>query len=292
MDTEDAHLEVERAGVSAYLKDALAVLLEVRPADPLLFLNAYFRHAAQPEDTASLAWYLVRACPRSRPCFRDNLHSAFSALSRQIDCSGSTGNLHGGGMADRGVPATEMTSLLRLLCRGLPPEVAEGLLTELRPPEHMEQQRTAFPAFVLAVEACLAAEEASHQVANLFDACDATGRGRLQRDELLAELEQLRSSNVGASRRLQQSGLGCSQNSAGEEIAGNDGEDDLPGLPSALLEDIPSQESLRGQLSEFEAEDFVSADDLFVALWRLWRREEDDQSDERSCFKEHLLQKK
>merc|ERR1719362_673702 len=102
-------------------------------------LQFSFRHAAQPEDTASLAWYLVRACPRSRPCFRDNLHSAFSALSRQTD-----------GSVNRGVPAAEMTSLLRLLCRGLPPEVAEGLLTELRPPEHLERQCTAFHDFTLA----------------------------------------------------------------------------------------------------------------------------------------------
>lgn len=92
MDSEDASIEVERAGVMAYLKDALAVLLEVRPADPILFLSAYFKHAAQPEDFASLAWYLIRACPRSRPCFHDNLYSAFSVLVRQANS-----DLSGGG---------------------------------------------------------------------------------------------------------------------------------------------------------------------------------------------------
>lgn len=235
-----ATLELERAGIAVSLKDALSVLLEVRPADPIAFLAAYFRHPARPGDPHELARYLVRACPRSRPCFRDSLYSAFSVLAR-------AGVSTGPSPAFEAVDAADVTRLMRLLCRGLPPAVGDQLLEDAELPS----SSVCFPEFVLAVEACLAAEEASRAAAELFECCDHGGRGALPRYELLAELEALRQGSAGA----------------------GDGRQEMN--PAQLhLEGIPAADVVRMHLIDAEGGGEVTASDLFLAIWSSWQQKQ------------------
>jgi len=258
MESDDLVGELERTGMSAYLKDALAVLLEVRPPDPLLFLSAYFKYGVrQNGDAPTLALYLVRACPRSRPCFRDNLHTAFSVLSRRGGAassnpppgSGSPGHTF---EANR-VSAEDCNALLRLICRSFPAEVSEALLAEARLPS---SRPVSFREFVLAIEACLAMEEAAHEVQRLFDICDGAGRGSLSCNELLLEIDR----------------------QCGEQIDNCDGSAtaSVPSFPRAAASSllptlVHSADSLRACLSEFDGGCAITADDLFVAMWRTWR---------------------
>ncbi|CAE8596799.1 unnamed protein product, partial [Polarella glacialis] len=192
MDSEDVkaklerYAEMERAGAGAYLKDALAVLLEVRPVDPLLFLLAYFRHAANPEDPAGLAWYLIKACPRSRPCFRDNLHTAYCSLQQTHGSVAAASR-----SADVGLEVVVCESVFKLLSSGLPTEVAQDLLSELQLSVG-DKNVVQFLEFAVFVEACLLAGEALQAATRLFDACDVDGSGVVPCDQLLSRMDALR----------------------------------------------------------------------------------------------------
>ncbi|CAK9105469.1 EF-hand domain-containing protein [Durusdinium trenchii] len=124
----------------ASLKEALAAVLEVRPANPLIFLLAYFRRAAQPDSMEALA-YLLNACPRSRGCFQENVYSTFVSLKRP---KAETLQLQ---VCD---------SFLRILGAALPEEIMEGLLEQLR----AGGSAVHFNEFNSVVEACIAANEA------------------------------------------------------------------------------------------------------------------------------------
>ncbi|EOD31515.1 hypothetical protein EMIHUDRAFT_123063, partial [Emiliania huxleyi CCMP1516] len=79
----DGEEYLDRCGVAPYMRDALALLLENRPAEPIGFLVQYF-HAALSESTAlTRALRLIRLAPRSHTAFKDNLVAAFAALGGQ-----------------------------------------------------------------------------------------------------------------------------------------------------------------------------------------------------------------
>lgn len=105
----DGEEYLDRCGVAPYMRDALALLLENRPAgarlasmvsaatpsssppplpplfraEPIGFLVQYF-HAALSESTAlTRALRLIRLAPRSQTAFKDNLVAAFAALGGQ-----------------------------------------------------------------------------------------------------------------------------------------------------------------------------------------------------------------
>lgn len=260
MDADDVVAEVERSGAAAHLRDALAVLLEVRPTDPLVFLSAYFRHAAQPEDGVGMALHLIRACPRSRTCFHDTLYAAFSALRRSPPRASA-----GGGRGDRaaaaeeGVAAADCRALLEKMCQALPPQVAEGVLADL---EMAATRPVRFPEFVLAVESCLATEEALQSAIQLFDACDRQGLGKVPRDEFLAQLELKRQAQ-GAQR-------------VGSTAARQSGIGSQGGVGDACDEDVPPTEALRAKLAAqgLKPEGLLSPADLFIAMWLHWREDE------------------
>mmetsp|Transcript_79411 Transcript_79411/g.184271 ORF Transcript_79411/g.184271 Transcript_79411/m.184271 type:complete len:278 (+) Transcript_79411:113-946(+) len=265
MEVENVRVEVERTGIAAYLKDALAVLLEVRPADPILFLNAYFRHAAQPDDLASLAWYLIRACPRSRPCFRDNLHSAFSALVAHQTAPASGDDADG--RAHETMHGADLILLLRTICRSLPPDVCKSLLGEL---PLSECKPVSFADFVVAVEACLAAEEALRTTSELFRACDTAGHGSLPRDRLLAEIESQRRQEEQEAPSVAHEQCMPPHERLSTARLDADREASL-GLSSfGSFNDLPPSDALRAELLDFEAEDGVTVADLFSAMWRVW----------------------
>ncbi|CAJ1378314.1 unnamed protein product [Effrenium voratum] len=124
--------------VGAYLKDALAVLLEVRPANPHLFLLAYFQWASHPESLEGLAWYLLKACPRTRDCFQDHLHTAYTCLKGKSEAASHQ--------------ACE--GLLQSLAAPLPITQQQHLLRRLRAVSD-EGGRVGFRDFCEVVEECI-----------------------------------------------------------------------------------------------------------------------------------------
>merc|ERR1712176_1073623 len=161
-----------------------------------------------------------------------------------------------------GITEADMVKLLGLLCREMPSEVVDCFIAELR---LTLQSPVRFAEFAVSVEACLSLEDTFKVVLRLFEECDRSCRGCVPRDELLAALDARRR------RELQQKHTFGTMANDSDRGAQELRHDDTSPLNCSFA-DLASAESLRDQLSDFDVEDDVTADDLFIALWRCWRR--------------------
>eukprot|EP00435_Cladocopium_sp_Y103_P038380 s2492_g10.t1 len=153
------------------LKEALGALLEVRPANPLQFLLAHFRRVSDPDSLEGLA-YLLKACPRSRKCFQDQLHSAFITLKRP--------------KTDAVQHQVCETFLRHLAQPSLPEELQQELLDQL--PAATEGGLVRFKEFCSVIEACLIANEALEGSQVLLRACGSQSVSPQERAQRLQSL--------------------------------------------------------------------------------------------------------
>lgn len=103
----------EKSGVNNAIRDVISLLVENRPKDPIAFLSQHFGSLVEEVSVIVRAQRLVCLTHHSRPAFSDNVISAYKILRDK----GLTGKLH--------------NELLKGLCNGLPPVIAERLLEKL-----------------------------------------------------------------------------------------------------------------------------------------------------------------
>eukprot|EP00759_Apiculatamorpha_spiralis_P003972 PhF_6_TR12253/c0_g1_i1/m.19417 len=108
MDIVSDYLE-KNPTVNAYLKDAVTLMLECRPLDPLAFLSEYFAN-----PNASKSYRYIRLSQRARHTFWDHTYAAF--LAAEGDSPGS------------GVSCIEFSKLLRMVCADFPDDVWETVM--------------------------------------------------------------------------------------------------------------------------------------------------------------------
>eukprot|EP00474_Spongospora_subterranea_P004606 CRZ05064.1 hypothetical protein [Spongospora subterranea] len=72
---------LETTGLDVYIQDALILVLENRPEDPIRFLVEYFQTCEKPGTPLSRAYRYLTMTPRTRPAFMYNLVSAFTILN-------------------------------------------------------------------------------------------------------------------------------------------------------------------------------------------------------------------
>ena len=158
---------MERFGITAYLREAINLVLENRPQAPVEFLGEYFRNAVQGSSYLHRAYRFVRMTDRDRPGFVGNVVKAHRVLARRKGSIGVTGE--------------EMDKLLRLLCHDLPPTVSEAVLGTLLKRHADPGEIIEFDTFFLSIKVCLLFEEqvefAQQYFESLCIADDARDRG-------------------------------------------------------------------------------------------------------------------
>lgn len=103
----------EKSGVTNSIREVVSLLVENRPKDPITFLSQYFGSLVEEVSVIVRAQRLVCLTHHSRPAFPDNVISAYKLLREK----GLSGKVH--------------NELLKGLCNGLPPVIAERLLSKL-----------------------------------------------------------------------------------------------------------------------------------------------------------------
>eukprot|EP00439_Symbiodinium_sp_Y106_P068352 s13_g11.t1 len=246
-----------RAETAAYLKDAMAVLLEVRPANPLLFLYAYCKRAADPESLEGLAWYLLSACPRSRPCWHDNVYSAFGALRRLRPLRG-------------GVDPEIFRHFFDLLAAPLPRAIAQEMDLDVQ--AAAAGGSIAFDDFRRIVDACLKANEELQGAQFLFNSCDATGKGELPFKDFLSSLMGISSILEGTEMRQSSKKEGGGTVRTAEISVVTPTQLAARGSLTELLSGLgplPPLDTLREEMRNFSPKDRVSGPQVFAAQWKL-----------------------
>ena len=70
----------DRSSLTVYLKDAVTLVLENRPADPVGFIADYLRRVLSGASNVSRAYQYLTLSPHHRQAFMDNAVVAFSVL--------------------------------------------------------------------------------------------------------------------------------------------------------------------------------------------------------------------
>ena len=72
----------EVRALTTHLQDALALILESRPHDPIRYLANYFTYVSAGNHELAKAYRICKLCPRKGDCVHDHLHLAYVTLSR------------------------------------------------------------------------------------------------------------------------------------------------------------------------------------------------------------------
>ena len=128
----------EMLGLTAYMKDVVALLLENRPEDPVAFVAEYFQNASRGNPPLSRSYNWIRLSDRSRMSFMDNLVTAYNTLDSSTGAPGLTGK--------------QFNKLLKSLCVDFPVDVVQGIMMLLG---KGSSDIVDFPAFYAGVNACL-----------------------------------------------------------------------------------------------------------------------------------------
>lgn len=113
----DAEEYLDRCGLTAYLSDALTLMLENQPAAPIAFLAQYFRQVNKPCTPLERAYRCIQLADPETEAFVDNLVAAFHMLESQHSARGITGK--------------ELVRLLRSLCADCFLDVSQSILVLL-----------------------------------------------------------------------------------------------------------------------------------------------------------------
>lgn len=164
---------IERTGLSAVMKDAVLLLMENRPADPILFLAKYFELLEAEQTAMQRTLHYINLAPPQRPCYMDNLFQAFTIQSNALR---------------RTLAFADLLPLAAQLLHGLPSHVMQVVKTVVDKRGH---DRCNFDQFVAVVGLCGDVRRLHDIACWIFQKCDSSGLGFIEKDLFFALLRQL-----------------------------------------------------------------------------------------------------
>eukprot|EP00744_Colponema_vietnamica_P027970 GILI01042248.1.p1 GENE.GILI01042248.1~~GILI01042248.1.p1 ORF type:complete len:248 (-),score=39.55 GILI01042248.1:77-820(-) len=158
IDATDEYLD--RTNVTAFLKDAVTLLLENRPENPIKFLADYFQAVVSGSTPIQRSYRYLRLSPHDRQIFMDNLFNAYLTLDttrRSAATASGTAATGPANAASKSIwTCDDFSKLLALVCADFPPEVAETVLKVLnKEPADL----ITFEEFAGGVKACMIYED-------------------------------------------------------------------------------------------------------------------------------------
>lgn len=170
---------LSRTGVTSEIKDAITLLIENRPEDPIMFMAEFFDSHANPTTALMKSHQKLLLVHHSRLSFQSNLVQAYNILKQQKNSDGL-----------RGLTGKTYNDLLTLLCRDLTGQEVEPLQKRILCLSH---EVVRFPVFKLGVLATFIYQDFLKQAESLYNELDLTGRGKADKhlcEAVLYELHQ------------------------------------------------------------------------------------------------------
>ncbi|XP_068688087.1 tubulin polyglutamylase complex subunit 1-like [Montipora foliosa] len=170
---------LSRTGVTSQIKDAVTLVIENRPEDPIAFLAEFFDNHASNATALMRAHQKLILVHHSQPSFQNNLVLAYNILHHQKN---------NGGL--RGLTGKTYNDLLAMLCRDLSFTEAEPLKKQIMCFSH---EVVRFPVFRLGVLSTFVYQDFLKQAESLYNELDLSERGKADRrlcEVILCELKQ------------------------------------------------------------------------------------------------------
>ncbi|PFX28859.1 Tubulin polyglutamylase complex subunit 1 [Stylophora pistillata] len=128
---------MSRSGITSEIKEAITLIIENRPDDPIAFMAEFFDSHANTTTALVKAHQKLLLAHHSRPSFQVNLAAAYNILKRQKNSNGL-----------RGLTGKTYNDLLTLLCKDLTGTESEPLQKRIMCLSH---EVIRFPVFKLGV---------------------------------------------------------------------------------------------------------------------------------------------
>jgi len=173
---------LERTGVTPYLKDVITLLLENRPAQPVDFIQDYFKNVILGTSSFLRSYRYICFTERGRQTFMDNLAAAYKTLDT---CKTTCAKRQNGG-----VSGADFSKLVKSLCRDFPQEHLNTIIEVLGTNEN---DRISFQEFAAGVNACLLYAEFFDHAEEIYRA--GFGDGTAEPEQVLLVIRQIQASN-------------------------------------------------------------------------------------------------
>ncbi|RMX53882.1 hypothetical protein pdam_00018617 [Pocillopora damicornis] len=195
---------LSRTGITSDIKDAITLIIENRPEDPIAFMAEFFDSRAITTTALVKAHQKLLLAHHSRPSFQINLAAAYNILKQQKNSNGL-----------RGLTGKIYNDLLTLLCKDLTGAESEPLQKRIMCFSH---EVIRFPVFKLGVLSTFIYQGKSSnspmsssnnvlltidfsvdflkQAESLYSELDLTGRGKADKNLCEAILNELRQAVV------------------------------------------------------------------------------------------------
>ena len=163
------HEYLESHHLPLYLNDVVALLLRLRPAQPLEFIANYFEEVLNGTHVLLRDFEFISQCPRNRWAFILVIQDSFASLGSTQEVAGA-----------------DLLQLLRLFCPDFPPELVLDACKlcgdsrgsfELSELLHCWRARFYYAEFL-------------ERTAEVFETCDTRASGRVNRNVLCMTLRQ------------------------------------------------------------------------------------------------------
>ena len=191
---------LDKQNVGVHLKEAISLLLENRPENPIQFLAEHFRNLQQtPANLGGLganvpsangvvastvnvmrAYRLITLNKVDMKSFSDNVFQAYTMLEKD----------HG----SSGIKGFDLIKIVKMLCLEYPPEILKGMLGVI---DKREEENVDFDEFLCAIRTVVMYGSYFEEMETLFKHLDFGKTGKVKRQELVESCEKLRSSEAG-----------------------------------------------------------------------------------------------
>lgn len=169
------------------IDEALALVLNIRPAKPLALLAAFFKHKARNLSCEFTAYQYIAVSPRHRQVFLDSLALLYDTVV-QYDADGngeasdsSNGSQNDANGDDPGFTGADMCSLVRTLCADFPPAVLERALAQAG---RRMGEPVLFDEYLAAIDATLMQQQLAAEADALFEALGGERTGYVSRTDV------------------------------------------------------------------------------------------------------------
>ena len=196
---------LERQNVGTHLKEAISLLLENRPENPIQFLAEHFKNLQQtPANLGGLganvpsangvvassinimrAYRLITLNRVDMKSFQDNVFHAYTLLEKD----------HG----SSGIKGFDFIKLAKMLCLEYPPEILKGILALL---DKREEENVDFDEFLCGIRTIFMYSSYFEEMETVFKHLDFTKAGKIKKDDLITGCNKLRHPDLSHDQRI------------------------------------------------------------------------------------------
>lgn len=191
---------LEKQNVGVHLKEAISMLLENRPENPIQFLAEHFRNLQQtPANLGGLganvpsangvvasnvnilrAYRLITLNKVDMKSFSDNVFQAYTMLEKD----------HG----SSGIKGFDFIKIAKMLCVEYPPEILKGILTLI---DKREEENVDFDEFLCGIRTIVMYGSYFEEMETLFKHLDFQETGKIKKSDLVESCNKLRGTEAG-----------------------------------------------------------------------------------------------